>query len=104
MLKAINRPLPCDHADAAIGATAQARGPRSFAAEPHRGVGHGKSFASIGEIVQGCRHSSNRRPKALKHARRPHAGAAPPLTRTYVVTLGGKGIMRITERFPEYGM
>lgn len=29
---------------------------------------------------------------------------APLLTRTYVVTLGNQGIMRITERFPEYGM
>lgn len=31
-------------------------------------------------------------------------GDAPLLSRTYVVTLQGKGIMRITERFPEYGM
>ena len=30
--------------------------------------------------------------------------SAPLLSRTYIVTLGGKGIMRITERFPEYGM
>jgi chorismate-pyruvate lyase len=30
--------------------------------------------------------------------------SAPLLSRTYVVTLGGRGIMRITERFPEYGM
>ncbi len=30
--------------------------------------------------------------------------SAPLLTRTYIVTLGGQGIMRITERYPEYGM
>lgn len=29
---------------------------------------------------------------------------APFLTRTYVVSLGGRGIMRITEDFPEQGM
>lgn len=29
---------------------------------------------------------------------------APLLTRTYVVILGGRGVMRITERFPGRGM
>ncbi len=55
MLEALNSPLLCDHADAAIGATAHAPSPRSCAAEPHRGIGQGKSFASFGEIVQGRR-------------------------------------------------
>jgi chorismate-pyruvate lyase len=30
--------------------------------------------------------------------------SAPLLTRTYIVVHAGRGIMRITERFPEYGM
>jgi chorismate-pyruvate lyase len=65
----------------------------------------------IGELLLADRLETYRE---ILHSTRREAGplarhfhlyeTAPFLTRTYVITVGGQGIMRITETFPEQGM